>query len=136
VRRLDAGDTSALESLDEGVRWIADTWGGPAGLATSGSAFGALLDGRLASVAAPFTIGERWVDIGVVTEAFARGRGLSPACAARVVGDIRAAGRLPCWTTTPGNTASRRVAEKLGFRAVRDDVVWLAGTPLPEVQPI
>jgi predicted GNAT family acetyltransferase len=136
VRRLDERDVGALDGLDEGTRWISDTWGGAAGLATSGNAFGAFLDGRLASVAVPFTVGTRWVDVGVVTEPFARGRGLSPACAARVVGDIRAAGRLPCWTTTPGNAASRRVAEKLGFRAVRDDVAWVAGAPLPEVEPI
>jgi RimJ/RimL family protein N-acetyltransferase len=84
----------------------------------------------------PFTRGERWVDIGIVTEAFARGRGLAPACAARVVTDVRAAGRVPCWSTTPLNHASLRVAEKLGFRPARDDVAWVAGAPLPGVEPV
>ncbi len=59
-----------------------------------------------------------------------RGRGLSPACAARVIADIRARGRTPSWSTSRDNTASRRVAEKLGFARHRDDVLYVAGKPI------
>jgi GNAT superfamily N-acetyltransferase len=130
VRRLRRRDAPALHRLEEDVRWISDTTGGPAGLAASQTAFGAFARGRLASVAAPFFVGERHEDIGVVTAAAFRGRGLSPACAARVVADIRARGRRPTWSTAPENAASLRVAAKLGFRKERDSVLYVAGKPL------
>lgn len=85
----------------------------------------------LASVAVPFFIGERYEDPGVVTEAEYRGRGLSTACAARLLADIRARGRLLTWTTSPDNVASLRVARKLGFRPVREDQLYLVRTPVP-----
>jgi predicted GNAT family acetyltransferase len=47
-----------------------------------------------------------------------RGRGLSTAAAALVATVIQDAGRTPVWSTGEGNAASRRVAEKLGFREV------------------
>jgi len=76
-------------------------------------------------------VGDRHEDIGVVTEAAFRGHGLSPACAARVMADIRGRRRTPSWSTSRDNTASRRVAEKLGFVKHRDDVLYIAGKPLP-----
>src|SRR5690606_19459847 len=50
VRPLRPGDTLALEQLSDAVRWVAKTWGGPAGLAASGHGYGAFVDGRLAAV--------------------------------------------------------------------------------------
>lgn len=61
-----------------------------------------------------------------------RGLGLNPACAGRVSEDIRRCGRTPSWTTSPDNLPSRRVAEKLGFERVRDDVLYVVGQPIPE----
>jgi predicted GNAT family acetyltransferase len=68
----------------------------------------------------------------VVTERTFRGRGLVPACAGGLAGEIRARGRTPSWTTSPENLASLRVAEKLGFERIRDDVLYVVGMPLPE----
>jgi GNAT superfamily N-acetyltransferase len=131
VRRLMAGDEAALTALSDDVGWIAATLGGPAGLARSGLGWGAFVGGRLASVAVPFYIGERYTDIGVVTEPEFRGRGLSTACAAEVVADIRRAGRIPSWSTGPDNLASLGVARRLGLQLVREDRLYAVRTPVP-----
>jgi hypothetical protein len=132
LRRLEKGDARHLQRLGGDVAWICGTLGGPAGLAKSGLAWGAFVDGALASVAASFFVGERYEDIGVVTEAAFRGRGLSPACASRLADDIVSRGRTPSWTTSPDNLPSLRVAEKLGFRKSRDDVLYVVGMPAPD----
>jgi RimJ/RimL family protein N-acetyltransferase len=127
VRRLAAADAHQLWALSPESSWVTSTWGGPPGLAASGLAFGAFVDGRLASVACSFFIAERFEDIGVITEATLRGRGFSAACAAALCADIRARGRTPSWSTSPDNAASLRVAEKLGFTLDHHDRMWVIG---------
>lgn len=83
------------------------------------------------SVAVTFFVGERHEEIGVVTDPAHRGRGLSTACTAALVRDIRARGRRPSWTTSPDNIASRGVAARLGFVHVRDDVLYAVRTEIP-----
>jgi predicted GNAT family acetyltransferase len=102
------------------------------GLAASGFAWGAFVAGQLAAVACPFFVGERYEDIGVVTEPKFRGLGLSTACAHALCGDIRARERQPSWSTSPDNTASLRVAEKLGFAVQRYDLLYVVGVRIPE----
>ena len=53
-------------------------------------------------------------------------------CAAAVCQDVRRRGRVPSWTTLPDNTASLRVAAKLGFRLQRHDRLLVADIPVPE----
>lgn len=127
VRRLGWDDARGLGALDESIDWISNTWEGPSGLAGSGFAFGAFVDGQLVSVAAPFSMGEHFEDIGVVTEAAFRRRGLNAACVSRVVADIRERGRTPSWTTTPDNEGSLGVAAKFGAKKDRDDVLYMVG---------
>ncbi len=136
LRRVAPADADALAGLAEDVAWIADTVGGPAGLATRGRAWLAFVGERLAAVAAPFFEGERYEDIGVVTEADLRGRGLSSACAARLAVDVRAREHTPCWSTSPDNRASLAVAARLGFEKDRDDVLYVAGEPFEGVEPV
>ncbi|MEO3784985.1 GNAT family N-acetyltransferase [Actinocorallia sp. B10E7] len=131
LRVLEPRDTAALEALSPELQWITETWGGHEGAAASGLAVGAFAGGRLVSVALPFYLGERYEDIGVVTEDGHRGRGLSAACAARVVACVLRRGRRPSWSTSPDNQASRRVAAKLGFRFVREDQLYVTGFPPP-----
>jgi GNAT superfamily N-acetyltransferase len=131
VRRLGAGDGDALAALSEETAWIANTWGGPAGLAADGVGWGAFAGERLVAVACPFFVGAVYEDLGVATEPAFRGLGLSPACAGQVVRDVRRRGRVPTWTTSPDNTASLRVADKLGFVPARRDRLYVVGVPVP-----
>lgn len=136
LRRVEPGDAEALAGLPKDVAWIADTEGGPAGLAERRRAWVAHVGDRLASVAAPFFQGERYEDVGVVTEADFRRRGLSSACVARLAADIRARGRIPSWSTSPDNRASLAVAARLGFAKDRDDVLYVVGEPFEGVEPV
>jgi len=88
-------------------------------------------------------VGLIWVDdpdragaLGVVTEYESRGRGLSRACAAALIEDVRGRRRMPCWGTTPDNEASLRVARKLGFRRLPDAMHFGAGAPLSGSRPL
>lgn len=127
VRRIESGDADVVASLSKDIQWIGDTFGGAQGLARSALAWGAFVDGQLASVAVPAFIGDTFEDIGIATEEKFRGHGLSPMCAAKVVDDIRHRGRRGSWSTTPTNAASLRVAHKLGYRKQRNDFLLVAG---------
>lgn len=73
----------------------------------------------------------------MVTEPEFRGLGLSVACAGALCEEIRARGRIPSWTTSPDNLASKRVAEKLGFTWQRNDYLYVVGIDVPEpAQPV
>jgi RimJ/RimL family protein N-acetyltransferase len=132
VRRLGPGDAGSLAGLGDETAWIANSWCGPEGLAASATAWGAFAGERLVAVACPFFVGAAHEDVGVATEPGFRGLGLSTACAAAVCQDTRRRGRIPSWTTSPDNTASLRVAAKLGFRWQRDDRLLVADAPIPE----
>jgi RimJ/RimL family protein N-acetyltransferase len=121
IRRLDVSDAMHIADLDSDLAWITRTWGGSVGLATSGHAWGAFADAHLVAVACSFYVGEHFEDVGVVTEPRYRDRGLSTACAAALCRDVEQRGRQASWSTSPGNIASLRVAEKLGFRVQRYD---------------
>jgi RimJ/RimL family protein N-acetyltransferase len=124
-------DTYHLWGLSPAADWIAKTWGGPAGLAAGGYAWGAFADRRLVSVACTFFVGDQYEEIGVVTEPAFRGQGLSAACAGALCGDILARGRRSSWTTSPDNAASLRVAAKLGFTVQRHDRLFVVGARIP-----
>ncbi|MEZ4681052.1 MAG: hypothetical protein R2932_43250 [Caldilineaceae bacterium] len=79
VRPLTSADAAALANLSAESVWISKTWGGPAGLAASGYAWGAFAGEQLAAVANVFFVGDKYEEIGVVTEAAFRGFGLSTA---------------------------------------------------------
>lgn len=131
VRALGPPDTAALATLGPDLDWIHETWGGPGPLAGTGRTRGGFAGGRLVAVAVPFFVGDRYEDVGVITDPAHRGRGLATACAAAVIADIRARGRVPTWTTSPDNIASRAVAARLGFTPVRADVLYAVRVPVP-----
>jgi predicted GNAT family acetyltransferase len=131
VRRLEADDASHLAGLAPDLGWISSTWGGPAGMAASGFAWGAFIDNRLVSVAGTFLVGDALEDIGVVTEADYRGRGLAVRCAAALCTDVRQRGRRASWTTSYSNPASLRTAEKLGFKDRMPDTLYVLGQADP-----
>ena len=129
---FESHDAAALESLSAESFWIAQTWGSGAALAQSGYGWGAWVDGVLASVACTFFLGNELEDVGVITEPGYRGRGLSTACAYELCLDIVARGRKPTWATSTDNTASWRVAQKLGFVQHRHDWLYVVGRDVPK----
>jgi RimJ/RimL family protein N-acetyltransferase len=131
VRRLGPADAGLVAALPADIAWIHESWGGAGRMLAEGIAHGALVDGELVSVAAAFFQGETYEDIGVVTADGHRRQGLSAACAAAVVADIRGRGRIPSWSTSPDNTGSLAVAARLGFVADREDVLYAVRTPIP-----
>lgn len=132
IRRLASSDAHHLRGLTPESSWISKTWGGPNGLAASGFAWGAFVEGQLASVACTFFLGQTYEEIGVVTEPGFRGLGLSSACARALCHDIWKRDHRPSWTTSPDNAASMRVAEKLGFVVQRHDHLYVVGISIPE----
>lgn len=131
LRRLEPSDTRQLQHTPMEVSWVSKTWGGADGLAASGYAWGAFADGQLASVACTFFLGTTYEEIGVATDPSFQRAGLSTACAAALCRDIYARGHLPSWSTSLDNTASMRVAKKLGFTVQRYDVLYVVGRYMP-----
>jgi GNAT superfamily N-acetyltransferase len=132
ARLLGPADAPALDALHPGSAWIHDTWGGAAGLAAARTARAVVVGGRAVSVAVPFYVGTRYEDIGVVTDPAFRRRGLSTACAAAVVADIRTRGRIPTWTTSVPTAASRGVAARLGFEPAGEGVLYAVRAAVPD----
>lgn len=131
IRFLDAADGPALAAVHPDVRWVAKTWGGPSGLAASGRAVGAFVDGRLVAVAGTFFLGVCHDEIGIATEPDVRRRGLGTRCARLLTTRLTAAGRALSWTTSVDNVASRRMAERCGFEFDRHDVLHVIGVDVP-----
>jgi RimJ/RimL family protein N-acetyltransferase len=132
IRPIGLADIHYLWGLNPELAWVAKTWGGPAGLASSGHAWGVFTARQLVSIACSFFVGSKYEDIGVVTDPQFRGVGLSVACAGALCNDILSRGRFPSWSTSPENAASLRVAEKLGFTEQRHDWLYLIDQPVPE----
>jgi hypothetical protein len=65
-----------------------------------------------------------WFDVSVDTLVEARQLGLGTLVAAAMIRDERARGREPVWGADLENTASRRLAARLGFAPV--DELWVA----------
>lgn len=132
IRRLVEADVPALACLSQESGWVTKTWGGASGTAASGTAWGAFVEGKLASVACPFFMGIQYEDLGAATEPPYRGWGLSAACTHVLCQDVLQRGKMVSWNTSTDNLASIRVAEKVGFHFVRSDRLFVAGVKLPE----
>jgi hypothetical protein len=96
IRSLLPGDAAAIRNMSPEVQWISNTWGGPAGLADSGYAWGAFNGESLVSIACSFFPGEVFEDIGIVTEPAYRGKGFASACTSALIQDIISRGHQPC----------------------------------------
>lgn len=82
---------------------------------TEGVAAGAVVSGELTAIAHTHARSEQHADIGVSTLEGWRGRGFASAAASLVVRRVWEEGQVPVWSTGEDNSASLRVARKLGF---------------------
>ncbi len=115
VRRLTRPDAVILRASADEIQF--NTFGSLEALLTEGFAAGAVIDGRVVSVAKTTAISGAHVDIGVETLEGWRGCGLATAAASIIAQCVQNSGRVPVWSTVEANGASLRVAQKLGFRA-------------------
>ena len=113
VRELDLEDEGLLAAYRRNPREMGFTTFED--LLTCGAAAGAVVEGRLVALAHTNAMTARYGDIGVATDEPWRGRGFASAAACIVARSIRERGRTPVWSAGEGNTASLRVAAKLGF---------------------
>jgi GNAT superfamily N-acetyltransferase len=118
VRLLRRDDLGPMTTAPLEVQETAMGFGSLERLLDEGFAAGAIVDGDLVALACTSAQTKRHADLGVATEGSWQGRGLATACAALVIAEIHRSGRLPVWSAGEGNTASLRVAEKLGFEEV------------------
>ena len=127
VRRLGADDGKLADTIHPHARWLWKHYSGPEEMAASGLTWAAIADEKCASLALPMTRGDRYEDLCVFTDPAFRGMGLSPACVAKVIEDVKSRGRVPSWSTSVHHRASLRVAQKTGFQKDREDFVYITG---------
>ena len=116
VRPLNLGDTGLLAAYrsnphEMGFATLED-------LLTDGVAAGAVVRGRLVSLAHSNAMTASYGDISVATDEAWRGMGFASAAASIVALRIQDRGLTPVWSAGEDNPASLRVAAKLGFAEV------------------
>ena len=115
VRRLGADDVPLMEAATEAMGMTGWRFGSAAAQIAGGYAAGAVVEGRMAAVAFTASRSPRYGEVGIHTLAPYRGRGYAAAAAALVAEDLHRAGLTVIWSTSTENTASRRIAAKLGL---------------------
>jgi ribosomal protein S18 acetylase RimI-like enzyme len=118
VRTLNMGDACLLSKSATKLAEIALGFGTFESLLAEGVAAGAIVEGRIVALACTTAQTPRHADLGVATLEDWRGQGLATACAAHAAAGILRAGRTLVWSVGESNSASVRVAEKLGFAEV------------------
>jgi RimJ/RimL family protein N-acetyltransferase len=116
VRRLTMADLELFQSAPLELR--AGLWPSPRELLAGGIVACAVLAGQIVATALTAACSDRYAEIGVYTRQAVRGRGYATAAASLVVRAAQESGRTPVWGAGAQNTASLRVAQKLGFEEV------------------
>jgi GNAT acetyltransferase-like protein len=86
--------------------------------------FAIIADGGVASVCFSSRIGESACAAGVETLPAFRGRGYAPRVTAAWAAAVQASGRIPIYSTSWDNHASRGVARSLGLRVFGSELTW------------
>jgi GNAT superfamily N-acetyltransferase len=114
VRRLTEDDLALIDAAPVALR--------PVGFLSTlaalsgGVVAGAVLENELVGLVSMTVSTEDFADVGAAVLAPWRNRGIGSAAAYLVAQGIRERGLTPVWSTGERNAASRRVAEKVGFR--------------------
>ena len=116
VRRLTMADLELLQSAPLELR--AGLRSSPRELLAGGIVACAVLSGQIVATALTAACSDRYAEIGVYTRQEVRDRGYATAAASRVARAAQDRGRIPVWGAGAHNSASLRVAQKLGFKEV------------------
>ena len=116
VREFTLADLELLESAPPHLR--KNCFENTRALLTEGSVAGAIMNGRVVALAFTSALTPLHADIGVNTLGEYRCRGFASAVASVVARAQQQAGRIPVWSTGDFNSASLRVAQKVGFLEV------------------
>ncbi len=131
VRLLTLDDLPLFEMSDEKFRL--SRFGDITTLLKEGIVAAALLDGQIVARAITGGRSRHYADIAITTLEGQRGQGLATATASLVIEQVQQAGLIPVWCSGSDNTASLRVAQKLGFTEVSRRT-YIIPTPLaPEL---
>ncbi|MFE6740397.1 GNAT family N-acetyltransferase [Streptomyces tubercidicus] len=129
VRRLLPEDAPALAALASDTAWLHASWGGPAGLASSGLGWAAFRSDEVLAVAGTYFHGTAYEDIACYTAPAHRRRRLALACVTALCQDIAGRGHTPSWTCSRDNRPSRLLAWTAGFRLAHEYVHYLVRQP-------
>ncbi len=116
VRELTPEDLDLLRA-NMGHVWHGH-WADAAQMLQEGIAAGAIVDGRLVSLAFTAARTPRHADMATETLEGWRGRGFATAAASIVARRVRESGQIPVWRPDEANRGSQRIAHKLGFSEV------------------
>ena len=116
VRRLSLEDAERLAKAPAEIQ--GNGYKTHQAMLTEGIAAGAVVDGNIVAIAHTYAETKLHADIGVSTLGKWREKGFATAAASLVAQEIQARGKVPAWSCGEDNTASLRVAQKLGFTEV------------------
>jgi len=116
ARELIPDDVALLESASLELR--GSVFGPSLALLEEGVVVCGFVSDRIVAIGYTSAISGGYADIGVHTSGESRRRGFATACASMVAGRLQAMGLTPVWSTAEYNTASNKVALKLGFEPV------------------
>jgi RimJ/RimL family protein N-acetyltransferase len=119
VRQLTISESKLLEEASPEIReWTRSFFGTPEALLSEGIVACAMRGNRIISVAHTGSRTRHYSDIGVYTLKEFRGQGLATSAASLVAKMVHADRQVPVWSAGGHNTASLRVAQKMGFSEV------------------
>lgn len=114
---LDAAGMRKVAETD--YRWMANTWRSPEAFERDGTGFCAIVGGEIACVCYSVFVSGKHHEVDILTVERFRNCGLARATASAFVERAIACDRQPGWNCYEDNAASCRLAESLGFKAVK-----------------
>ncbi|MDZ4764715.1 MAG: GNAT family N-acetyltransferase [Chloroflexota bacterium] len=107
-------------------------FGSPVAMLREGIVAGSIVDdgdgGHLVAIAHTSAFAGQYADVAAYTDEGYRRHGLSSYAAALVMRELAGRGLSAVWSTSEGNRAARRVADKLGLREVSRRVYLIPST--------
>lgn len=130
IRKLDAELVPKTEKF--GIALGSRFWSSPDDFAENGLGFCLLKDNQIVSLCYAAAISEGFAEIDVITDEAFRAHGLANIVSQHFIRECGARKITPTWDCFAYNTASLRLALKLGFAEVRRYPFYTFNVPLPQ----